>query len=69
MMDAEEIDPDEIKDILHDAESNPNEYQGQDKEESETNEPDYLAGEPEEDTSLDPVEQELHEKQEEPNKG
>ena len=42
-MDAEEIDPDEIDDILHDAESNPNEYQGQDQVESETNEPDYLA--------------------------
>ena len=37
-MDAEEIDPDEIDDILHDAESNPNEYQGQDQEESEMNE-------------------------------
>ena len=61
-MDAEEID--EIDDILHDAESNPNECQGQDQEESETN--DYLAGEPEEDTSVDPVEQELHEEQEEP---
>ena len=41
-MDAEEIDPDEIDDILHDVESNPNEYQGQDQEESEMNEPDYL---------------------------
>ena len=65
-MDAEEIDPDESNDILHDAESNPNEYQGEDQEESETNEPDYLAEEPEEDTSVDPVKQELHEEQEEP---
>ena len=68
-MDAEEIDPDEIDDILHDVESNPNEYHGQDQEELETNEPDYLAGESEEDTSVDPVKQELHEEQEEPNKG
>ena len=44
----------------------PNEYQGEDQEESEMNEPDYLAEEPEEDTSVDPVEQELHEEQEEP---
>ena len=67
-MDAEEIDQDEIYDILHvhDVESNPNKYQGQDQEESVMNEPDYLAGEPEEDTSVDPVEQELHEEQEEP---
>ena len=68
-MDAEEIDPDEIDDILHDVESNPNEYQGQDQEESVTNEPDYLAREPEEDMSVDPVKQELHEEQEEPNEG
>ena len=68
-MDAEEIDPDEINDILHDVESNPNEYQGQDQEESEMNEPDYLAKEQEEDTSVDPVEQELHEEQDEPKEG
>ena len=68
-MHAEEIDPEEIDNILHDVESNPNKYQGQDQEESEMNEPDYLAREPEEDTSVDPVEQELHEEQEEPNEG
>ena len=33
----------EDDDILHDAESNPKEYQGQDQVESEMNEPDYLA--------------------------
>ena len=65
-LDAEEIDPDEIDDILHDEESNPNEYQGQDQEKSEMNEPDYQL---EEDTTVDPVEQELHEEQEEPNEG
>ena len=54
---------------MHDVESNPNKYQGQDQEESEPYEPDYLAGEPEEDASVDPVKQELHEEQEEPNEG
>ena len=33
------------------------------------NEPDYLAREPDEDMSVDPVKQELHEEQEEPNQG